>query len=263
MRLRHEGDPCAREALIARFLPLARSLARRYDRSTESLEDLVQVASLGLVKAVDRFDPTRGTAFASFAVPVILGELRRHFRVHGWAVHVPRGTQELALRIEYARREIGESRGRAPTVRELAEYLELDQEDVLAGMRAGQAYRALSLHATCPSPDEQVTQTYGDVLGAEDERYELVEDALVLGAALRHLTERERRVLGLRFHEQLTQTEIASRVGVSQMQVSRLLRGSLGRLREIAGADADESIPRTDALERIAGAGTGTDPPRR
>jgi RNA polymerase sigma-B factor len=247
VRLWREDDLRAREALVEHFLPLARSLARRYNRSMESQEDLVQVASLGLVKAVDRFDPTRSATFTSFAVPTILGELKRHFRDHSWAVHVPRGAQELSWRIEEARKLVGGSLRRAPTVSELAEYLEITDEEVLAGMQSANAYRALSLDAPCPSANESVKRTFAETLGVEEERYELVENALAVSDAIRSLDERERLILSLRFHEQLTQTEIAGRVGVSQMQVSRLLRGILERLREIA--DGDPSLKSND-IER-------------
>jgi RNA polymerase sigma-B factor len=232
-RWQRHGDVAARDALIERFLPLARSLARRYDRSAEPFEDLMQVASLGLVKAVDRFDSTRGHAFASFAVPTILGELKRYFRDSGWAVHVPRGPQERALKVEEAQQRLTRRSGRAPTVREIAEYLEISTEDVLDALQAAQAYDTLSLDAPRPSRDDDA-ETYGESLGAIDERFDLVDADVTVAAALRHLPERERRVLHLRFVEDLTQTEIAERIGVSQMQVSRLLRRSLERLREIA-----------------------------
>jgi RNA polymerase sigma-B factor len=232
-----DGDVAARDALIERFMPLARSLARRYDRSSEPFDDLVQVACLGLVKAVDRFDVDRGHAFASFAVPTILGELKRYFRDSGWSVHVPRGPQERALKVDEAQQRLTNRTGRAPTVSEIAEYLELSMEDVLGALQAAQAYDALSLDAPRPSRDGD-SQTYGESLGEEDDRYALVEADVTVAAALRHLPERERRVLQLRFVEDLTQTEIAKRVGVSQMQVSRLLRRALDHLREITDADA-------------------------
>jgi RNA polymerase sigma-B factor len=192
---------------------------------------------LGLVKAVDRFDVERGHAFASFAVPTILGELKRYFRDSGWAVHVPRGAQERALKVEQAQQRLTVRHGRAPTVAEIAQYLELSIEDVLGALQAAQAYDALSLDTPQPSQNSDI-DGYGDSLGSDDERLELVDADVTVAAALRHLPERERRVLQLRFVKDLTQTEIAARVGVSQMQVSRLLRRSLGRLREIVDADA-------------------------
>jgi len=238
LRWQQEGDETAREELVEKFMPLARSLARRYGRSSEPFEDLLQVASLGLLKAVDRFDPRRGNSFPSFAVPTILGEMRRYFRDSGWAVHMPRGTQERVLKVRVAQERLTNERGHAPTVGHLAEYLELDTEEILDTLQALQAYETLSLDAPPPSAEEE-TMTYGDALGHDDERYELVELDATVTAALAHIPARERLILRMRFVEDLTQTEIAARVGVSQMQVSRLLRRSLDQLRtltETAGA---------------------------
>ena len=229
-RWQSDRDEAARDVLVARFMPLARSLARRYDRSSEPFDDLLQVASLGLIKALDRFDIERGHAFASFAVPTILGELKRYFRDSGWAVHVPRGPQERALKVEQARQQLTTAAGRPPTVFELAEYLELTTEDVLAALAAAQAYDALSLDAPRPSESGE-SASYGEHFGQEEEGYALVEANVTIAGALQHLPERERLVLHLRFVEDLTQTEIAARIGVSQMQVSRLLRRSLEQLR--------------------------------
>jgi RNA polymerase sigma-B factor len=228
---RHEqGDRLAREELVKRFMPLARSLARRYDRSSEPFEDLLQVASLGLLKALDRFDPERGYPFASFAVPTILGEMRRHFRDAGWSVHVPRGSQERALKVRDAQERLANVRGRAPTVGELAEYLELGQDEVIDALQAIQAYESLSLDAPRPGATDEAT-SYGDAMGEEDERYELVELDVTVSAVLGRIPQRERQILRMRFVDDLTQTEIAARVGISQMQVSRLLRRSLDQLR--------------------------------
>ncbi len=229
-RWHHDRDRLAREALVARFMPLARSLARRYNRSSEPFEDLLQVASLGLLKALDRFDPERGNPFAAFAVPTILGEMRRYFRDCGWSVHVPRGDQERALQVRDAQETFANEHGHAPTVNQLAEYLEMSTEQVIDALQAAQAYESLSLDAPRPGGEEGTT-TYGEALGREDERYELVElDATVL-AALKHIPARERQMLRMRFIEGLTQTEIAGRIGISQMQVSRLLRRTLEQLR--------------------------------
>jgi RNA polymerase sigma-B factor len=224
------GDPTAREDLVRRFMPLARSLARRYDRSSEPFEDLLQVASLGLLKALDRFDPELGHPFASFAVPTILGEMRRHFRDAGWSVHVPRGSQERALKVRDAQERLANTNGRAPTVNELAEYLELSTEEVIDALQAIQAYESLSLDAPRPGATDEAT-SYGDSMGKEDERYELVELDATVSAVLGRIPMREREILRMRFVEDLTQTEIAARVGISQMQVSRLLRRSLDQLR--------------------------------
>ena len=238
LRWQKRGDQGARDELVEQFMPLARSLARRYGRSSEPFEDLLQVASMGLLKAVDRFDPERGHPFSSFAVPTILGEMRRYFRDSGWAVHMPRGLQEQALKVRDAQERLTNEHGHAPTVGQLAEYLEFDTEDVLDTLQALQAYETLSLDAPPPSAGDEAI-TYGDALGHEDERYELVELDATVSAALAHLPARERLVLHLRFVEDLTQTEIAAHVGVSQMQVSRLLRHSLDQLRalsDVAGA---------------------------
>ena len=230
---RHQqGDLGAREDLVRRFMPLARSLARRYDRSSEPFEDLLQVASLGLLKALDRFDPALGHPFASFAVPTILGEMRRHFRDAGWSVHVPRGSQERALKVRDAQERLANTRGRAPTVNELAEYLELDQEEIIDALQAIQAYESLSLDAPRPGATDEAT-SYGEAMGEEDERYELVELDATVSAVLGHIPQRERQILRMRFVDDLTQTEIAARVGISQMQVSRLLRRSLDQLRAL------------------------------
>ena len=227
-----EGDQSAREALVRRFMPLARSLARRYDRSSEPFEDLIQVASLGLLKALDRFDPSLGHPFASFAVPTILGEMRRHFRDAGWSVHVPRGSQERALKVRDAQERLANSQGRAPTVNELAQYLELSSEEIIDALQAIQAYESLSLDAPRPGATDEAT-SYGDAMGEEDARYELVELDATVSAVLGKIPQREREILRMRFVEDLTQTEIADRVGISQMQVSRLLRRSLDQLRAL------------------------------
>jgi RNA polymerase sigma-B factor len=226
------GDQAAREALVRRFMPLARSLARRYDRSSEPFEDLLQVASLGLLKALDRFDPSLGHPFASFAVPTILGEMRRHFRDAGWSVHVPRGSQERALKVRDAQERLANVNGRAPTVSELAQYLELGTAEVIDALQAIQAYESLSLDAPRPGATDEAT-SYGDAMGEEDSRYELVELDATVSAVLGRIPQREREILRMRFVEDLTQTEIAERVGISQMQVSRLLRRSLDQLRAL------------------------------
>ncbi len=231
-RWRDKRDRRAREMLVERFLPLARKLARRYTASNEPVDDLVQVASLGLVKAVERFDPDRGFAFTSFAVPTIVGELKRYFRDTAWALHVDRSAQERARTIAEARREIGALRGRSPTVVELAEYLECSSEKVLDGLQTGEAFDTVSLDAPRPL-DHDLSSTQLDAIGDEDERLGLVDEQATIFAAAQHLPKRERQILYLRFNADLTQTEIADRVGVSQMQVSRLLRRSLQKLREI------------------------------
>ncbi|HEY1507915.1 MAG TPA: SigB/SigF/SigG family RNA polymerase sigma factor [Solirubrobacteraceae bacterium] len=231
-RWRRQSDRRARDELIERFLPLARKLARRYVPSSEPYEDLVQVASLGLVKAVERFDPDRGFAFTSFAVPTIVGELKRYFRDTGWALHVDRGAQERARRVIDAQREISGQTGRMPTIDELAQFLEISQEEVLDGLQTSEAYGAVSLDAPVAG-DEDGTPSRLEAIGDEDQRLALIDDRATIFAAAMCLPERERRILFLRFGEDLTQSEIADRVGVSQMQVSRLLRRSLQRLRDL------------------------------
>jgi RNA polymerase sigma-B factor len=227
------GDTRAREQLAERYLPLARRLARRYQRSEEPFEDLVQVASLGLLKAIDRFDTGRDVAFSSFAVPTILGELKRHFRDRTWSVRVPRDLQELALRVDRAVAELSLGKHRAPTVAELAEALDASEEQVLEALRAAGAYHAGSLDA--PRPGRAGVDTTGeslaDALGEEEDGFERAEERATLAPLLAHISSRERLVLTLRFGEDLTQAEIGERIGVSQMQVSRLIRQALIRLR--------------------------------
>jgi RNA polymerase sigma-B factor len=231
-RWQQDRDEGAREALVLRFMPLARNLARRYNRSSEPFDDLLQVASVGLLKALNRFDPERGYSFPSFAVPTILGEMRRYFRDCGWSVHMPRGDQERALKVREAQETLTAAQGRAPTVNQISVYLELDQEQVIDALQASQAYETLSLDAPRPGADDDAI-SYGDSLGEDDERYELVELDATVVAALKHIPSRERAMLRMRFVEDLTQTEIAQRVGISQMQVSRLLRRSLSQLRAL------------------------------
>ncbi len=235
VRWQRDRDEHAREVLVRQYMPLTRGLARRYGRSSEPFEDLLQVASLGLLKALDRYDADRGHPFASFAVPTILGEMRRYFRDSGWAVHVPRGAQERALKVRDAQERLANEHGRAPTVNRLAEFLELDSEDVIDALQAIQAYDTLSLDAPRPRADGEAV-SYGDTVGEDDGRYELVELDATVTAVLGHIPPRERLILRMRFVEDLTQTEIAERVGISQMQVSRLLRRSLEQLRTLTHA---------------------------
>jgi len=229
-RYRQTGDPAAREQLVERFLPLARQLARRYQRGGEQLDDLVQVASLGLLKAIDRFDPARETAFSSFAVPTILGELKRHFRDKGWSVRVPRDLQELAVKVDRVGDEMSRELGRAPTPAEIAKRTGSTLEQVLEAREASSAYRAVSLDRP-RTDDEDEGDSYADAVGAEDPGFRHAEDSATVERLMEVLTEREREVLRLRFAEDLTQSEIGRRVGVSQMHVSRLIRKSLTRMR--------------------------------
>jgi RNA polymerase sigma-B factor len=229
------GDLTAREELVLRFVPLARQLAGRYRHAGEATEDLVQVACVGLIKAVDRFEPERGHAFAKYAVPTMLGELKRHFRDKGWAVHVPRATQELALKVGEAMGTLPAKLGRSPRPRDVAEAVGAPVEDVLDAMEAATAYEAASLDAPRPGGDDG-HWTWGDSVAGEENGFQRVEIEDALSGTLAALPEREREILRLRFEEDMTQAEIAERVGVSQMHVSRLLRRSLDRLAASASA---------------------------
>ncbi|HVE68123.1 MAG TPA: SigB/SigF/SigG family RNA polymerase sigma factor [Solirubrobacteraceae bacterium] len=240
-RYRATGDTAVRDELIERALPLAHQVARRYHRSGETFDDLLQVARLGLCKAVERFDPERELAFSTYAVPTMVGEIKRHFRDTGWAIHVPRSLQERALKVEQATKTLSSRLGRAPTVDELAEATGMDVELALEALEAASAYEARSLDAPAPG-DDQEGRSYVETLGRRDDGYELVDDRGAVADAMRTLPLRERRILHMRFMQDMTQSEIAERVGVSQMQVSRLLRRSLSQLRE--HADADPQPPR-------------------
>ena len=233
LRRAHDGDQAAREALVQRFLPLARQLARRYQRGGEHLDDLVQVASLGLLKAIDRFDPSRETAFSSFAVPTILGELKRHFRDKGWSVRVPRDLQEIAVRLEPTGEALARELGRVATPAELAQRLGISIEQLMEAREAAGAYRAVSLDIPRDDNDDS-GEGIGATFGIEDRGFEEAEDAATVERLMRVLSDRERDVLRLRFAEDLTQAEIGERVGVSQMHVSRIIRQAIVRLRDAA-----------------------------
>jgi RNA polymerase sigma-B factor len=231
-----EGDTAAREQLVERFLPLARQLARRYQRADEPLDDLIQVASLGLLKAIDRFDPDREVAFSSYAVPTILGELKRHFRDKTWAVRVPRDLQELALRVDRTVASLARELHRSPSIGEISEATGASEEQVLEAMEAAGAYRATSFDAPRAGADD-AGETFADSVGTDELGFGLAEDRATLGRLLSAVSPREREVLRLRFVEDLTQAEIGARIGVSQMQVSRLIRQALARLRIAASAE--------------------------
>ena len=229
------GDRRARAQLIERFLPLARSLARRYERGSEPLEDLVQVASVALVKAIDRYDPARGYAFSSFAVPTIAGELKRHFRDQTWMVRPPRGIQEVTLRVEGALARLTQQLDRSPTTSELAAAVDVGDEQILEAMQARSARGALSLHAPQGEPGEAMTLQ--DTLGAEDPDIERAEQRAQLDRLMTEISPRAREMLRMRFEEDMTQAEIGAAIGISQMQVSRILRQTISKLREIADQD--------------------------
>ena len=220
------GSAAVRGELVERFLPLARRLAGRYGYSDEPFDDLVQVASLGLIKAIDRFDPAKGTRFSSFAVPTILGELKRHFRDRGWALHVPRTIQDRTLRLTQATERLGATLGRAPTAAELADALDLTLEEVIEAEAAASAFRTDSLDA----PGDEDGAPLVDLIGADDEQFALVDERTTLAVSWRRLPRTQRQVLRLRFAEDLTQREIGERIGYSQMHVSRLLREAIANL---------------------------------
>jgi len=221
------SDPEVREELITANLGLAHQLARRFLHRGEPLDDLVQVASVALVKSVDRFDPSRGVDFAAFATRTIIGELKRHFRDKGWAVRASRRVQELYLELGHATATLAQELGRSPTVAELAEATGDTEEAVIEAIEAGQGYRAASIDASESEDDPLAAR-----LGEFDDSYESVEDRALIGPVLATLPEREQSILRMRFVDGLTQSEIAVAVGVSQMHVSRLLSSSLQRLRE-------------------------------
>ena len=225
-------DEALLDALVARWMPLARQLARRYGRSSEPFEDLMQVASIGLIKALQGYDPDRGKAFSSYAVPTIMGELKRYFRDRTWSVRMPRSLQELALRVEAARDRISGERGHSPSVAELAAATGASEEEVLEALQAADAYHATSLET--PRTEDDDTFSLGDLLGEADDGYRLAEHRVLLTSVIGELDARDQQILRLRFEEDLTQQQIAAIIGVSQMQVSRLLRRSLATLRAAA-----------------------------
>jgi RNA polymerase sigma-B factor len=233
-RYHREPDEATRAAIVERFLPLTSQLARRYAGGAEPIEDLQQVAAVGLLKAIDRFEPGHGAAFTSYAVPTILGELKRHFRDRTWFIRVPRDLQELAVRLDRVASELALELGRPATTAELAERLGVTVEDILEAHEASTAHRAVSLDR--PDDAEDDDGGLGDRLGRMDPGFEHAEDAAMVQQLVADLGARERAILRMRFEEGLTQSEIGQRIGVSQMHVSRLLRQILGRLRETAAS---------------------------
>ncbi|MFK0042953.1 RNA polymerase sigma factor SigF [Streptomyces sp. NPDC090741] len=218
-----------RNRLVRMHLPLVEHLARRFRNRGEPLDDLTQVATIGLIKSVDRFDPDRGVEFSTYATPTVVGEIKRHFRDKGWAVRVPRRLQELRLSLTTATAELSQQHGRSPTVHELAERLGISEEEVLEGLESANAYSTLSLDV--PDTDDE-SPAVADTLGSEDEALEGVEYRESLKPLLEGLPPREKRILLLRFFGNMTQSQIAQEVGISQMHVSRLLARTLAQLRE-------------------------------
>ncbi|HEU4449714.1 MAG TPA: RNA polymerase sigma factor SigF [Gaiellaceae bacterium] len=232
LRRYHErGDLEARERLIEQYLPLVRSLARRYANRGEQLEDLVQVGCIGLIKAIDRFDVDRGVELTTYATPNVIGEIKRHFRDKGWSVRVPRGLQELNVRLSQLLEQLTIQLERSPTIAELAKAAGVDEEDVLEALESGQAYTTVSLSAPAGQGEDSDLDPL-ESLGELEHEYEVSEDRAILAPGLRALDERERRIIHLRFWEGLTQSQIAQQVGISQMHVSRLIRRSLEKVRE-------------------------------
>jgi RNA polymerase sigma-B factor len=229
IRYHVEGDLLAREELVERLLPLARDLALRYTYTGEPLEDLMQVASVGLIKAIDRFEPERGTKFTSYAAPTILGELKRHFRDKGWSMRVPRDLQERAMAVGRETEELSKKLGRSPKVREVAGSLGYSVEEVLEAQEVAANYEPASLDAPAAHDDSEAAAVV-DLLGRDDSAFELVEVRDAIANTWDALPDAERRVLALRFSHDLTQREIGERIGYSQMHVSRLLRRGLRRM---------------------------------
>jgi RNA polymerase sigma-B factor len=229
-RYRNLGDEMAREELVRRLTPLVHHVANRYANSGEPLEDIIQVGMVGLVKTLDRFDLERPHSIASFAVPNIAGEIRRHFRDNGWVVHVPRDVQELAWRLPRATDRLASQLGRNPSVRELAEFMKVDEERVLEATYAGRGYRATSTDAPVPAGEQGVLDRRGEL----DSRYQLTEDLLAIRSSIDFLPMREREVVKMTYIDGLTQREIAERIGCSQMHVSRIHAKAIATLRERA-----------------------------
>ncbi|OEV04408.1 RNA polymerase sigma-B factor [Streptomyces sp. Amel2xB2] len=225
-----------RQEVVRAWMPMAERLAQRFRNRGEALEDLQQVASLGLVKAVTRYDPDRGSAFESFAVPTIVGEIKRHFRDHMWGLHVPRRVQELRNRVRISRRELSlSSGGRGPSVAEIAEHARMSEEDVLVGMEALESYSTLSLDAELPGADDGYS--LADTLGHSEPGFDHVVYREAVKPRLERLPEREQRILFLRFFCDMTQTKIAERMGISQMHVSRLISRTCERLQQEVDGD--------------------------
>jgi RNA polymerase sigma-B factor len=228
-RLHEDGDVAARERLVQRHLPLVRSLARRYAGRGEALEDIEQVGAIGLLKAIDRFELGREVSLATYATPTVVGEIKRHFRDKGWAIRVPRALQELNARMSSTIDRLTSRLGRSPSVAEIAAELKTTPEEVLEALEVGTAYSTLSLSAGPGGEDESDPL---ESLGEEDEEFARSEDRASLAPAMAHLPAREQEILRMRFEEGLPQTQIAERVGLSQMHISRLIRKALGTMRD-------------------------------
>jgi RNA polymerase sigma-B factor len=234
--VRDRKDLAAREESITRYLPLVKSLARRFASRGQSVEDLIQVGSIGLIKAIDRFDLDRGVELSTYATPTILGEIKRYFRDKGWAVKVPRALQDLNVRLNRIMEQLTVELKRSPTIAELAVAAGVTEEEVVEALESGRAYSSVSIYSSGSADDEESLELL-DVLGAEEEAYEVFEQRRVLAPAMERLDPRERLILHLRFFEGMTQTQVAARIGISQMHVSRLIRKSIDNLRQYMAED--------------------------
>ena len=243
-RYHEDGDLAARDQLIERYMSLVRSLARRYAYRGEQLDDLVQIGAIGLIKAIDRFDVDRGVELTTYATPNIIGEIKRHFRDKGWSVRVPRGLQELNVKLSKLIEEQTVELGRSPTIPELAKAAGAEEELVVEALESGRAYSAVSLSTGGGQEEGELDPL--ESLGAEEPEYEVSEDRAMLAPGFQALDERERLIIHLRFFKGLTQSQIAQQVGISQMHVSRLIRRALERIREeIGDVDGEEPAPRS------------------
>jgi RNA polymerase sigma-B factor len=239
-RYHEQGDLAARDELIEQYMSLVRSLARRYAYRGEQLDDLVQIGAIGLIKAIDRFDMTRGVELTTYATPNIIGEIKRHFRDKGWAVRVPRGLQELSVQLSKLVEQLTVQLSRSPTIAEIAKEAGVEEELVLEAIESGRAYSSVSLSAGAIG-DEDGDLDPLETIGTVEHQYEISEDRAMLEPGFRVLDERERRILHLRFFEGLTQSQIAAHIGISQMHVSRLIRRALEKIREEIDEDDDEA----------------------
>ena len=246
LRRYHErGDLAARERLIEEHMTLVRSLARRYSYRGEQLDDLIQIGAIGLIKAIDRFDLSRGVELTTYATPNIIGEIKRHFRDRGWSVRVPRGLQELNVQLSRLMEQLTVQLGRSPTISELATAASVEEEEVLEALESGRAYSSLSLSSGLGGGEDEEVDPL-ETIGVEEHAYEVSEDRAVLAPGFRVLDDRERTILRLRFFDGLTQSQIAAQIGISQMHVSRLMRRSLEKIRQEIAAE-EPSPPRRAA----------------
>jgi RNA polymerase sigma-B factor len=237
--VRDQKDAAAREELITRYLPLVRSLARRFASRGQPVEDLIQVGCIGLIKAIDRFDLDRGVELSTYATPTILGEIKRYFRDKGWAVKVPRSLQDLNVRLNRVMEALTVELHRSPTIGELAAATGASEEEVVEALESGRAYSSVSIFSG--GPDDEESSSLLDSLGSEEEAYEVFEQRRVLAPAMERLDPRERLILHLRFFEGMTQTQVAARIGISQMHVSRLIRKSIESLRQYMAEEESQT----------------------